>query len=59
MRNFTYIDGARFVVNNLFRSLRFDIDRLDLGRVGIIPSPKFLSEEASKIIDEAFNWSIS
>lgn len=34
MRNFTYIDGARFVVNNLFRSLRFDIDRLDMSWVG-------------------------
>jgi uncharacterized protein len=36
----------------------WDSDRLDLGRVGIIPSPRFLSEEASKIIDEAFDWSI-
>jgi uncharacterized protein len=37
----------------------WDADRLDLGRVGIIPSPKFLSVEASQLIDEAFNWSIS
>ena len=37
----------------------WDADRLDLGRVGIIPSPKFLSAEASQLIDEAFNWSIS
>ncbi len=36
----------------------WDADRLDLGRVGIIPSPRFLSEEASKLIDEAFDWSI-
>ena len=36
----------------------WDADRLDLGRVGIIPSPKFLSAEASQLIDEAFNWSI-
>ena len=35
----------------------WDADRLDLGRVGIIPSPKFLSVEATKLIDEAFNWS--
>ena len=37
----------------------WDADRLDLGRVGIIPSPKFLSKEAAELIDEAFNWSIS
>lgn len=36
----------------------WDADRLDLGRVGIIPSPKFLSNEAAKLIDEAFDWSI-
>jgi uncharacterized protein len=36
----------------------WDSDRLDLGRVGIIPSPQFLSAEASQLIDEAFNWSI-
>lgn len=34
MRNYTYIDGTRFLVANLFRSLRFDIDRLDLSWVG-------------------------
>ncbi len=33
----------------------WDADRLDLGRVGMIPSPKFLSVEASLLIDEAFN----
>lgn len=36
----------------------WDADRLDLGRVGIIPSSKFLSEEASKFIDMAFDLSI-
>jgi hypothetical protein len=30
MRNYSYINGIRFAVVNLFRSLRFDIDRLDL-----------------------------
>ena len=33
MRDYTYFDGARFGVSNLFRSLRFDIDRLDLSWV--------------------------
>lgn len=37
----------------------WDADRLDLGRVGIVPSPKFLSKEASQLIDEAYDWSIS
>lgn len=36
----------------------WDADRLDLGRVGIIPSPRFLSNEAAQLIDEAFDWSI-
>jgi hypothetical protein len=33
MRDYTYINGARFAINNIFRSLRFDIDRLDLNWV--------------------------
>ena len=33
MRNFTYFSGARFSVNNIFRSLRFDVDRLDISWV--------------------------
>jgi hypothetical protein len=33
MRDYTYIGGARFSINNLFRSLRFDIDRLDMSWV--------------------------
>ena len=33
MRDYTYINSARFTVNNLFRSLRFDIDRLDMSWV--------------------------
>jgi len=33
MRDYTFLNGARFSVNNLFRSLRFDIDRLDLSWV--------------------------
>lgn len=33
MRDYTYLNGARFTVCNLFRSLRFDIDRLDMSWV--------------------------
>jgi hypothetical protein len=33
MRDYTYLGGARFTVANLFRSLRFDIDRLDMSWV--------------------------
>jgi len=33
MRDYTYLSGARFTVNNIFRSLRFGIDRLDLSWV--------------------------
>lgn len=37
----------------------WDADRLDLGRVGIRPSPAFLSAEAAAFIDSAYAWSIS
>ena len=33
MRDYTYIGGARFSIANLFRSQRFDIDRLDMSWV--------------------------
>jgi uncharacterized protein len=36
----------------------WDSDRLDLGRVGIYPSPQYLSQEASLFIDLAHDWSI-
>lgn len=36
----------------------WDADRLDLGRVGIFPSPKFLSPEATIFIDLAHDWSL-
>jgi hypothetical protein len=29
MRDYTYFAGTRFTVNNIFRSQRFDVDRLD------------------------------
>lgn len=34
----------------------WDADRLDLGRVGIKPSAKFMLQEAVKHIDEAYRW---
>jgi uncharacterized protein len=36
----------------------WDSDRLDLGRVGIFPSPQYLSHEASLFIDLAHDWSL-
>lgn len=33
MRDYTYFAGARFSVNNIFRSQRFDVDRLDINWV--------------------------
>ena len=33
MRDYTFLGGARFSINNIFRSMRFDIDRLDLNWV--------------------------
>ena len=35
----------------------WDADRLDLGRVGIFPSPQYLSQEANIFIDLAYDWS--
>ncbi len=36
----------------------WDSDRLDLGRVGIIPSPKFMSAEGAEFIAYAFDLSL-
>ena len=33
MRDYTYLDGGRFLISNIYRSQRFDIDRLDLNWV--------------------------
>lgn len=41
MRDYTYVDGTRFSITNLFRSLRFDVDRLD---------PSWVDEEKPKFI---------
>ncbi len=35
----------------------WDAGRLDLGRVGIFPSPQYLSQEAHIFIDLAYDWS--
>jgi uncharacterized protein len=35
----------------------WDSDRLDLGRVGIFPSPEFISDVASEMIDYAYELS--
>lgn len=36
----------------------WDADRLDLGRIGIKPSTKYLSAEGSTYIESAYEWSI-
>lgn len=36
----------------------WDADRLDLGRVGILPNKKYLSDFAHPIIEQAYRWSI-
>ena len=36
----------------------WDADRLDLGRVGKKPHAKYLSAEAAKDIDHAYEWSL-
>ena len=33
MRDYTYLGGARFSINNIYRSLRYDVDRLDMSWV--------------------------
>ena len=46
------------VSTNLTIQTCWDSDRLDLGRVGIIPSPKFISAEGAQFIDYAFDLSL-
>ena len=36
----------------------WDADRLDLGRVGKRPHPKYLSKHAYPLIEDAYEWSI-
>lgn len=33
MRDYTFFQGARFYISNIFRSERFDVDRLDMSWV--------------------------
>lgn len=33
MRDYTYLEGGRFFISNIYRSQRFDVDRLDLNWV--------------------------
>lgn len=33
MRDYTYLGGARFSINNIYRSQRYDVDRLDMSWV--------------------------
>jgi hypothetical protein len=33
MRDYTYFEGGRFLITNIYRSQRFDVDRLDLNWV--------------------------
>ena len=37
----------------------WDGDRLDLGRIGRSPLPKYLSAEAALMIEQAYEWSVS
>lgn len=53
MRDYTYINGSRFTVNNVFRSKRFDLDRLDINWVEA-PMPNFI--RGYRIVDhQEFN----
>ena len=41
MRNYTYLEGCRFLVINIYRSQRFDVDRLDLNWIDDL-KPEFV-----------------
>ena len=53
----THHSGGEVSTNPTIQTC-WDGDRLDLGRVGIMPSPKYLSKEAHTLIDTAFEMSI-
>ncbi len=53
----THHSGGEVSTNATIQTC-WDGDRLDLGRVGIVPSPKYLSAEAHRLIDTAFEMSI-
>ena len=51
-----YHSGGEVSTNATIQTC-WDADRLDLGRVGIVPSPLYLSQEANLFIDLAYDWS--
>jgi uncharacterized protein len=53
----THHSGGEVSTNTTIQTC-WDGDRLDLGRVGIMPSSKYLSTEAHRLIDTAFEMSI-
>ncbi len=53
----THHSGGEVSTNATIQTC-WDGDRLDLGRVGIMPSPQYLSSEAHRFIDTAFEMSI-
>ena len=53
----THHSGGEVSTNATIQTC-WDGDRLDLGRVGIVPSPKYLSVEAHQHIETAFEMSI-
>jgi uncharacterized protein len=53
----THHSGGEVSTNATIQTC-WDADRLDLGRVGIFPSPQYLSQEASIFIDLAHDWSL-
>ncbi len=71
--NHRYFDLSDIQLEKLVNAIRFhsegyvekcptiqtcwDADRLDLGRVGIKPSAKFLSPIAANYIEDAYKWS--
>jgi hypothetical protein len=49
MRDYTYYDGARFGVANIFRSQRFNIDRLELKRFNYIKEFKTGNQDTNQL----------
>ena len=59
-RLFNAIAGHSFggISKDIVIQTCWDADRLDLGRVGMVPSEKFLSKVAKQFIDSAFELSL-
>ena len=56
MRDYTYLEGGRFLISNIYRSKRFDIDRLDLNWVDE-EKPDFV--RGFRIVDHDENLTIT